>query len=156
MLFVNVLVSMIVTFPTSHLERSQLKATAPLNTAHSNKEKSKDKNGLKKKEEHCSKIELVLPQKEEGKQKQSHKKRPDVLLERGGEKSVRTCLHVRQVPDLPCGEITIEGSSTLKHCTYTTTKKSPRIKMGWKKKRGALFKNRISAATERRREIEAA
>jgi hypothetical protein len=52
------------------VERSPLKAPAPLNTApHSNKEKSKDKNGFerKKRREHCSKIELVLPQKEEGK-----------------------------------------------------------------------------------------
>ena len=64
--------------------------------------------------------------------------------------------HARHFPDLPGGEITIEGTSTLKHCT-TSTKKSPRIKMGWKKKRErVLFKNRIRAATERRREIEAA
>jgi hypothetical protein len=50
-----------------------------------------------------------------------------------------------------------EGNSIDKHCT-TPTKKSPRIKMGWKKKMRALFKNRItcSAATERTREIEAA
>jgi len=34
----------------------------------------------------------------------------------------------------------------LKHCTTATTKKSPRIKMGLKTKRRALFKNRISAA----------
>jgi hypothetical protein len=41
---------MIVTCPTCQAERSPLKASALLNTApHSNKEKSKDKNGLKKK-----------------------------------------------------------------------------------------------------------
>jgi len=60
------------------------------------------------------------------------KKRPD--LGEGG-KSVRTSIHVRHFPDLPFGEITIEGTSVTKHCT-TATKKSPRIKMGWKKKRG--------------------
>ena len=70
---------------------------------------------------------------------------------RGGERVLRTCLHVRRFPDLPGGEISIEGSRLLKHCT-TATKKSPRIKMGWKKKEErALFKNRISAAAERRR-----
>ena len=75
-------------------------------------------------------------------------------MERGG--SVRTFLHERHFPDLPCGEITIEGTSIVKHCT-TTTKKSPRIKMGLKKKEErTLFKNRMSADTERRREIKAA
>ena len=82
---------------------------------------------LKKRREHCSKIKLVLPQKVhvEGKKKQPKK---DHILEREG-KSVRTCIHVRHFPDLPGGEITIEGSRLLKHCT-TATKKSPRIKMG--------------------------
>jgi len=47
-------------------------------------------------------------------------------------KSVRTSIHVRHSPDLPGGEITIEVTSTLKHCT-TATIKSTRIKMGWKK-----------------------
>ena len=64
-------------------------------------------------------------------------------------KSVRTSIHVRHSPDLPGGEITIEVTSTLKHCT-TATIKSTRIKMGWKKEmRRVLFKNRISAATEK-------
>ena len=41
----------------------------------------------------------------------------------GGYKSVRTFLHVRHFPNLPCGEITIEGLSPFKHC-ITTSKKS--------------------------------
>ena len=49
---VYVLQCMSVTSPTCQVQRSPLKAPAPLNTApHSNKEKSKDKNGLKKKGE---------------------------------------------------------------------------------------------------------
>ena len=65
-----VLRAMSVTCPTSQAERSPLKAAAYANTApHSHKEKSKDKNGFGKKEERafCSKIESVLPQKEEEK-----------------------------------------------------------------------------------------
>ena len=49
------------------------------------------------------------------------------------------------------------GVEKKKHYTHTTarTKKSPRVKMDLKKKEErALFKNRVSAATERRREIE--
>ena len=49
---VYVLDCMVVTFPTCHAERSPLKAVAPLNTApqqQRDKEKSKDKNRLKKK-----------------------------------------------------------------------------------------------------------
>ena len=83
------------------------------------------------------------------------KKRKKCL--RGAVKSVRTLNHVRHSTDIPSGEITVEGTSSMEHCTTATTKKSPRIKMGWKKKEErALFKNRISAATERRREIETA
>ena len=101
----------------------------------------------KKRREHCSKIELVLTQKEEGKKKQPKK---DPILERW-RKSVRTDLHGRHFPDLPFGEITIEGTSIVKHCTTAATKKSPRIKMGWKKKEEkTLFKKRISAGTERK------
>jgi hypothetical protein len=72
----------------------------------------------------------VLPQKEEGKKKHPKK---DPILEnwRRREKSVRTSFHGRHLPDLPSGEITIEGTSIVKHCT-TATKKSPRIKMGLK------------------------
>jgi hypothetical protein len=73
--------------------------------------------------------------KERRREIEAAKKRLD-LLERGGRKEcTRTLCHNRHSPDLPCGEITIEGSSTVKHCT-TATKKSPRIKMGWKTKRG--------------------
>ena len=72
----------------------------------------------------------------ERKRKKETKKQPrkDPILEREG-KSVHTSIHVRHIPDLPGGEITIEGLSILKHCT-TATENSPRIKMGWKKKEG--------------------
>ena len=70
---------------------------------------------------------------------------------RGEKESVRTVVHVRHIPDLPCGEITIESTSLVKHCT-TATKKSPRIKNRFENKdheeERTLFKNRISAATE--------
>ena len=101
--------------------------------------------------QNCSKIKSVKAQKKE---KERSEKRYD--LGEGG-KSVRTLCHVRHFPNLPGGEITIEGNSTGKHC-ITATKKSPRIKMGLKKKEErALFKNRISAATrKKKREIEAA
>jgi hypothetical protein len=66
-------------------------------------------------------------------------------------------LHVHHFPDLPGGEITIEVTGTIKHCTTAATIKSSTIKNGLQKKEGrALVKNRISAATERNREIEAA
>ena len=48
---------------------------------------------------------------------------------------IRTSIHGRHIPDLPCGEITIEVTSLFKHCTTAATKKCPRINMG-KKKRG--------------------
>ena len=69
---------------------------------------------------------------ERTREKEPARNRPD--LGEGG-KSVRTLLHVCHFPDLPRGEITIEGTSIFKHCTTAATKKSPRIKMGWKKKR---------------------
>jgi hypothetical protein len=47
--------------------------------------------------------------------------------------NARTLIHVRHFADLPFGEITIEVTSTVKHC-ITGTEKSPTIKMGWKKK----------------------
>jgi hypothetical protein len=59
------------------VERSPLKSLACLNTApHNNQEKSKDKNGLKKKRrrEHCSKIKLVLPQKKKKGKRNSQKR----------------------------------------------------------------------------------
>ena len=58
-----VLYAMFVTCPTSQAERSPLKAVAANTAPHNNKEKPKDKYGLEKKKrrEHCSKIELVLP-----------------------------------------------------------------------------------------------
>jgi hypothetical protein len=50
----------------------------------------------------------------------------------------RTVIHGHHFPDLPFGEITIEGTSSVKHCTTSAaTKKSPRNKeMGWEKKGG--------------------
>ena len=72
---------------------------------------------------------------ERRREKETAKNRPD---HGDGGKSVRTVLHGRHIPNLPCGETTctIEGTSRLKHCTTAaTTKKSPRIEKGWKKKR---------------------
>ena len=92
--------------------------------------------GLKKKKrrEHCSRIELVLPERR--REKETAKNKDSILGRRGKSVHVRTFIRVRHFPDLPCGEITIEGISFVKHCTTATTKKSPRIKMGLKKKRG--------------------
>ena len=79
----------------------------------------------------------ISAEKEEGKMKQP-KKVP--IRREGGERfkksvHVRTPPHVRHFPDLPSGEITIEGTGIVKHCT-TAKKKSPRIqKWDWKKKR---------------------
>jgi hypothetical protein len=90
---------------------------------------------LKKKEERAlfkNRISAAT-ERRRGKYRSSLQKRPN-LRERG--KSVRTCKHVRHFPDLPGGEITIEGTSISKHCTTATTKKSPMIKMGVDKKRG--------------------
>ena len=57
------------------------------------------------------------------------KKRPD--LGEGG-KSVRTVCHGRHFPDLPGGEITIEGTSTHKHCTTSSNnKEKSKDKNGW-------------------------
>ena len=115
---VYVLAYICVTSPTSQVERSRLKALAPSNTARGNKEKSKHKNGFENKERTLFKIESVLPQKEAGKRSNQKK---DPMSERGG-KSVRTCKHVRHFPDLPGGEITIEGRSIGKHCTHQQRK----------------------------------
>ena len=70
-----------------------------LNTApHSNKEKSKDKHGLKKQEERALfKNKISANTKGEKKHIQ---KRPD-LGKGGGGRSVRTFLHVRHIPDPP-------------------------------------------------------
>jgi hypothetical protein len=73
---------------------------------------------------YCLNIKLVHRATKEGEKRQPKK---DPIG-----KSVRTSIHVRHSPDLPGGEITIEVTSTLKHCT-TATKKSTRIEMGWKK-----------------------
>ena len=88
----------------------------------------------KRRREHCSRIELVLPERR--REKETAKNKDSILGRRGKSVHVRTCIHVRHFPDLPGGEITIEFTSTLKHCTTATKKNSPRMKMGWKKKRG--------------------
>ena len=65
-----------------------------------------------------------------GRRKKETAKRRPIFWRVGSTcKSVRTVFHGRHIPDLPSGEVTIEGTSTKKHCT-TATKKSPRIKMG--------------------------
>ena len=97
----------------------------------------------------------MLPvQKEEGKKKQP-KKRPEG--EGGeGEECIRTVCHLRHFPDIPGGNITIECTGRLKHCNMRARqhKTNSNDKNGLEKKeKRALFKNRISAATERRGEI---
>ena len=70
--------------------------------------------GLKyKRGDHCTKYNQ-LAKRQKGKREWPIK-RPD-LLERWGRKSVRTSFHVYHFPDLPCGEITIKGTS-VKHCS---------------------------------------
>jgi hypothetical protein len=87
---------------------------------------------LKKKEERALFKNRISAATESRREIEAAKKRPD--LGEGWRKSVRTVSHVRHFPDLPGGEITIEGSSTVKHCT-TTTKKRPKIKLSLKKKK---------------------
>ena len=67
--------------------------------------------------------------------KETAKKKYD--LERGVRKkeSARTCIHARHCPDVPGGEITIEGISVEKHCTTPGIKKSNEIHV-WVVKRG--------------------
>jgi hypothetical protein len=84
----------------------------------------------------------AAPERKKGKRREQPEKNPD--LGEGG-KRVRTVLHGRNFPDLPCGEITIEGNSIVKHCTTAATKKSPRINMGVKQK------NIISAKSQQER-----
>jgi hypothetical protein len=136
---VYVLFNMVVTFPTCHVERSPLKAPAVLNTAthmQQQKEKSKDKNGRRKKE--------------------TAKIRPDLREEGKTRVYVLACMfftfstcHLERSPlKSPAPENTAPQQQR--------TKQSPRIQMEWEKKEErALFKNRISAATERRRKKEA-
>ena len=47
-----------------------------------------------------------------------------------------TFVHARHFPDLPGGEITIEGTSTVKHCTTHSNKEKSKDKNGFEKKRG--------------------
>jgi hypothetical protein len=74
--------------------------------------------------------------KEEGKKKQPKR---DPILERG-EKSVRTLTHVRHFPDLPGGEITIEVTSKVKHCTTQphSNKEKSNDKNGFENKKESM------------------
>ena len=81
--------NMVVTFPTCHVERSPLKAPAASNTVHhsSNKEKSNDKNGLKKKEERAlfkNRISAAMHMHRKKKWKIEEKTRSWRVVERGG------------------------------------------------------------------------
>jgi hypothetical protein len=96
--------------------------------------KVQDKNGSEKKEEERALFKNGISAATERRKKGATKKRPD--RGEGGAKNERTVTHEHHFPDLPCGEITIEGTSILKHCTTATTNKSPMIKMGVDKKRG--------------------
>jgi len=86
-----------------------------MQTLHHGKEKFNDKSRLKKEERTCSKLTLAGT-KEKG-QRKSQKKT------RSWGKSVRTGFHVRHFPDVPCGEITIEVTSSVKHCTTQQQRK---------------------------------
>ena len=78
--------------------------------------------GLEKKKEERALFKNIISAGTKGrKEKDAAKKKPD--FGEGG-KSERTCIHGNHFPDLPCGEITIEGTSFVKHCTTATTKKS--------------------------------
>ena len=89
--------------------------------------------GWKKKEERALFKNRISAgtEKEEGEKKQPKK---DPILEREWGRNIRTLLHPRHFPDLPGGEITIEGTSTTKHCT--TNKEKSKEKNGLEKKRG--------------------
>ena len=80
-------------------------------------------------------------------------------------KSVRTSIHVSHFFDLPCGEITIEGSSQFKHCTtHQQQRNAQGYKNGSKKKRGESIvqsfnrskKELVQKQKKGRREKEAA
>ena len=74
-----VLDPMLVTCPTSHAERSPLKAIALKNTAPpSNKEKSKDKNGWKKKRKRALFKNRISAGTERTREIKAVKKRPDL------------------------------------------------------------------------------
>jgi hypothetical protein len=69
---------MVVTFPTCQVERSPLKLRVDRNTApHSNKEKSKDKNGLKKKKERAM-FKNTISQHKRRRKIDTAKKTPDL------------------------------------------------------------------------------
>jgi len=61
-------------------------------------------------------------------------------------------LHGRHFPDLPGGEITIEGTSQFKHCTKQQNKEKSMIKMGFKKERRALFNNTCKISCRKKKE----
>ena len=73
--------------------------------------------GLENREERALFKNRISAATERRREIEDAKKRPD--LGEGGGKSVRTVLHGRHFPNLPFGEITIEGTSKFKHCTNT-------------------------------------
>ena len=98
-------------------------------------------------------LKRISAKKKGRRENETDKKRPD-LEERGG-RCVLTVSHVYHFPDLPGGEITIEGTSTVKHCTtHSNNKEKPKDKNGLKKKEGRALLKRISAKKKGRRENE--
>jgi hypothetical protein len=85
----------------------------------------------------------ISANKERRREIETAKKRTD--LGEGEKECIRTVSHVRHFPNLPCREITIEGTSKSKHCTtYSNNKeksKDIKDKNGLKnKEERALFK----------------
>jgi hypothetical protein len=76
-----------------------------------------------------------------------------VKRKKGKEKmeySVRTGIHGRHFPNLPGGEITIECTSFVKHCTTATTK-SPTIITGGKQRGESIVQKILSVQVKRKK-----
>ena len=98
-----------------------MKAPAPSNTAPQQQRKvQRYKKGVEKKEEERALFKNRISANTKGKKGKTKQPKKDLILERGGK---RTVLYKRHFPDLPFGEITIEGSSRLKHCTTQQQRK---------------------------------
>ena len=84
---VYVLFHMVITFPTSHVERSPLKAPASENTApYQQKEKSKDENGLEKKKEERALYKNRINSADRDRREIEAAKKKDPILKRGEER----------------------------------------------------------------------
>jgi hypothetical protein len=95
-----------------------------------------------KRREHCSKIEIVLPQKEEG-EIEATKKRPD--LGEGGRVYVLCSMFVT-FPTCQAERLPLKARAAL-NTAPQQQRKVRMIKMGEKKKgERALYKNSVSAA----------